>query len=115
MKKPRVAKGLCLALVMGMLASAWVLLAAGCDPTGTTQVVEQGKVVEQKAYEAATQANLKVIDTAIQAFYMQSGKWPTDIGQLKEFFGGRIPVDPSGGTYYIMMVNGQAKAGVRQQ
>lgn len=99
-------------LALGMLAPAG-MLAAGCDPTGTTQVVEQGKVVEQKAYEAATQANLKMIDTAIEVFYTQSGKWPTDIGQLKEFFGGRIPVDPSGRAYYITMVNGRAKAGVR--
>lgn len=112
MKRSRAAMVICFFLLLGLLASA-TMLVVGCDPTGTTQMVEQGKQIEQKALDAASQANLKMIDSAIQVYYAENEEWPTSISQLTQYFGGKIPTDPSGKTYYIQMVNGQAKAAVK--
>jgi hypothetical protein len=109
----RFVKVVCLGVMLLLLAAGAATLIAGCDPTGTTQVVDQGKQLEQKAYDAARMANLKIIDSAIQAYYAEREEWPTDISQLASYFGGKIPTDAAGGTYYITTVNGEAKAAVK--
>ncbi len=96
---------LALALAAGLLA--------GCDPTGTTQVVEEGHKIQEKALDATTSANLRIIDSAIQVYYAENGEWPTSMSQLSSCFGGKPPSDPRGRTYYIKMVDGEAKAAVK--
>ncbi|MBU1671002.1 MAG: hypothetical protein KKF41_06855 [Actinobacteria bacterium] len=104
--------------VAGLLALSLVLV-AGCGSTTTTTPAgtsEPGGTIEnvqQQALDVAREANLKLIDSAIQQYYTQNGTWPTSINQLLEYFGGKMPTDPAGGTYYIVMQGGEAKAAVR--
>jgi len=69
--------------------------------------------VEQQANSAARQANLRMIDTAIQQYYAENGNYPTSLDQLSQFFSGGVPSDPAGGQYYITTENGVSKAAVR--
>ncbi|MHB8896533.1 MAG: hypothetical protein ACYC99_15325 [Candidatus Geothermincolia bacterium] len=113
MKKSMALRVISCAVMLALVAAVGVVAVAGCDPTGVSQVVEQGKKLEQQALDAATTANLRMIDAAIQVYYAENEKWPTDINQLAQSFGGKVPSDPSGKTYYIQMVNGEAKAAVK--
>lgn len=56
--------------------------------------------IKQQANSAARDANLRIINTAIQAYTAEMGQPPTDISQLTKYLGS-TPVDPAGGTYYI--------------
>lgn len=69
--------------------------------------------VEQNAGGAARQANLRMIDSAIQMYQSNTGEYPTSVDQLVQYFAGGIPADPLGGTYYIANQGGEAKAAVR--
>jgi competence protein ComGC len=106
-------KMISLCVMLAIIAAAAATMIAGCDPTGTSQIVDQGKQLEQKAYDAARQANLKIIDASIQAYYAEHEEWPTSISQLESYFGGKVPTDAAGGTYYIVTENGEAKAAVK--
>jgi predicted small lipoprotein YifL len=94
---------------------------AGCGGSGTTSSSPDGQTDEnvstdnavQQANNAVRQANLKMIDSAIQAYYVENGVYPTGINQLSQYFASGVPVDPLGGTYYIVTQGGVAKAAVR--
>lgn len=96
--------------MVGLLALS-LLLVAGCG--GVTDPAETIENVQNQALDVARQANLRIIDSTIQQYYAQNGTWPTNMSQLVEFFGGKVPTDPAGGTYYIVMQGGEAKAAVR--
>jgi hypothetical protein len=114
MKKSKVAKAVCCVLMMALIAGAVLVVVAGCDPTGTSQTVEQGSQVEQQAINAARQANLAIINSAIAAYEAEhDGEPPTDISQLTSYFGGKIPTDPGGGTFYLTTEGGQTKAAIK--
>ena len=97
------------------------LALAGCgsgskSSTGSHPSTELGNTinsVEQQAGNAAREANLRLIDAAIQQYYATSGSYPTDISQLSQYFARGVPTDPLGGTYYITTQNGVATAAVR--
>ena len=54
-----------------------------------------------------------MIDSAIHVYYAEKGVWPTSLSQLMPDLGNKVPTDPTGGTYYIVIENGHAKAPVR--
>lgn len=98
--------------------------AVGCGGSGGTAsdsspadepAEETGTVnsVRQKADSAAGNANLRMIDSAIQQYYTANGDYPTSINQLSRYFVGGLPVDPSGGTYYLVVEGGVPRAAVR--
>jgi hypothetical protein len=88
---------------------AVVVLSAGCN----SGIPDPGKAVQSikdQTSQVARQANL----AAISSFELaNNGDAPTSINQLSTYLGGKIPVDPLGGTYYIIVENGAASAGVR--
>jgi hypothetical protein len=96
-----------------------VVAVAGCGGSGTsskTSAPGVGDVVnnaKNQANGAVREANLRMIDSAIQQYYASTGSWPTDVSQLSQYFSGGLPTDPGKGTYYITTENGQAKAAVR--
>ncbi|HEY5494618.1 MAG TPA: hypothetical protein VIK15_08475 [Candidatus Anoxymicrobiaceae bacterium] len=103
-----------IAVVASLVAlSAVVVLSAGCN----TGIPDPGKAVQSikdQTSQVARQANLAAIEAAISAFELaNNGDVPTSINQLLSYLGGKIPVDPLGGTYYIIVENGAASAGVR--
>ncbi len=69
--------------------------------------------VEQRAGNAAREANLRMIDSAIQQYFAANGSYPTDISQLAQYFARGVPTDPLGGTYYLTTRNGVTAAAVR--
>ena len=116
----------------GLLAAALLFMVVAClagcgtktevEPSSTSPVgatSPQGTIegtvenVHQQANAAAREANLRQIDSAIQQYYNMYGKWPTSVSQLAPYFARGVPKDPAGGTYYIKMEGGQAKAAVR--
>ena len=114
MKKSKVARAVCCLITMALIAGVVLVVVAGCDPTGTSQVVEQGTKIEQQALSAARQANLAIINSAIAVYEAEhDGESPTDISQLAASFGGKTPSDPGGATYYLTTVGGQTKAAVK--
>ncbi len=104
-----------------LLFAILTVVLAGCGGSGTTSSVPGGQTEEdvstdnavQQANNAVRQANLKMIDSAIQAYYAENGVYPTGINQLAQYFASGVPVDPLGGTYYIITQGGVAKAAVR--
>lgn len=96
------------AILLALLLAVVVL--AGCGKTEPEKVVEE---VHQEANTAATEANLRTIDSAIQMYYMQEGEYPSKIGQLVPTYFKKVPTDPGGGTYYLVKDNGGVKAAVR--
>jgi len=88
------------------------VLASGCGGVESpSQMVNQ---VKDRASAVARQANLTAIDAAISTYQLDHDQQvPTDINQLLTYLGGKIPVDPLGGTYYIVVKNGAASAAVR--
>lgn len=89
----------------------------GSQPsTGSQSPTDLGNTingVEQQASNAAREANLRLIDAAIQQYYATNGSYPTSISQLSQYFSRSVPTDPLGGTYYITTRNGVATAAVR--
>ena len=112
--KKTLAAALSLLLVCTLLS-----VLAGCGDSGSkpaSQPVEEtGGIneIQQRAYSAAREANLRMIDSAIQSYYAENGAYPTSITQLAQYFAGGVPRDPEGGTYYIITQGGVAKAAVR--
>ncbi len=106
--------GLLLVLLCSLLSAL-----AGCGSSGSkpaSQPTEEtGGIdgVQQRAFDAAREANLRMIDSAIQAYYAENGAYPTSITQLTQSFARGVPADPAGGTYYILTQGGVAKAAVR--
>jgi hypothetical protein len=104
-----------------LLIAALMLGVVGCGSgsKNTTQSQPSNSVgdtidnVQEQAYSAAREANLRIIDTAIQQYYAENGNYPTSLSQLSQFFSGGVPSDPAGGQYYITTENGVAKAAVR--
>jgi hypothetical protein len=115
--------GKALPVVLSLLLIA-VLMAtvAGCDllSSGNSNKTEQSsgaadtvKGIKQKANSAAREANLRIIDAAIEAYQAENGEPPASISQLSQYFSRGVPSDPAGGTYYITTENGETKAAVR--
>ena len=99
------------ALASLLAVSAAAVLSAGCSVPNPGKAVEN---IKDQASQVARQANLAAIDSAISFYETQNDQQlPTSITQLTSYLGGKIPVDPLGGTYYIYVENGEAKAGVR--
>lgn len=111
-----------LAAALSLLLFCALLSAlSGCGSSGSgskpaSQPVEEtGGINEfqQRAYNAAREANLRMIDSAIQFYYAENEAYPTSLTQLTQFFARGVPADPMGGTYYIITQGGVAKAAVR--
>ena len=115
-------------IALSLLAiTALALALAGCGSgsksstgsqpaTGSQSPTDLGNTinnVEQQTGNAAREANLKLIDAAIQQYYAANGSYPTDISQLSQYFARGVPTDPLGGTYYITTQNGVATPAVR--
>jgi PBP1b-binding outer membrane lipoprotein LpoB len=104
-----------------LMVSALTVVLVGCDSgsdttNGSQPAGETGDTinsVKQQANSAAREANLRMIDSAIQMYYTENNSYPTSINQLSQYFSGGVPSDPAGGTYYIKVENGAAKAAVR--
>jgi hypothetical protein len=90
-------------LVLMVLAIAAISAGCGSKTTGTQSGTEGGLIQQTKkaANEAARQANLRIIDSAVDLYYSSKGLYPTDINQLVPDFLPKIPTDPEGGTYYL--------------
>lgn len=56
----------------------------------------------EKAEAGACEANLRMIDSAIQQYKMNEGNAPTDIEALGDYFLDGVPHCPSGGEYSIV-------------
>lgn len=104
-------------LLLALLGT--VLAGCGGSGSGGTSSSQPGEDVgtmdnmQQRANNAVREANLKMIDNAIQVYYAENGAYPTGVNQLTRFFASGVPVDPAGGTYYIVSQGGVAKAAVR--
>jgi hypothetical protein len=110
-----------------LLITALALALAGCGSESESSIGSQPAAgsgsstgtgntingVEQQAANAVREANLKMIDSAIQQYNAANGAYPTDISQLSQYFARGVPTDPLGGTYYIATQNGVATAAVR--
>lgn len=117
--KKAAAGALCLFVLLAFTAGV-----AGCGSSGGTasdsspagqSAEETGTIntIRQKADSAASSANLRLIDSAIQQYYAATGDYPTTINQLSQYFTGGLPVDPSGGAYYLVVEGGVPRAAVR--
>ena len=111
-------------LVLLFALSAMVLGGCGGQSAGPQNVVGSNPAspdglpqdlsnIKNKANDAARQANLQIINTAIQVYIATEEKNPTSIDQLVPQYLPKVPTDPAGGTYYIQMVGGEAKAAAR--
>lgn len=121
----RVMKLLSLLLLALLLALTAVFFAGcgggsggGADESGIQEkslmdVPEVVNTAKQGASNAAREANLRTIDSAVQAFYATEGVYPTNVNQLVPAYLRTVPVDPLGGTYYIASEGGVARAAVR--
>lgn len=103
-------KKLVLFVLIAALSLAPVVFFAGCGETVVEKTVD---TVHEAADTAAREANLKTIDSAIQMYYIENGEYPTDINQLVPSYLRYLPTDSQGGTYYIVVQQGEAKAAVR--
>ncbi|MBK5092363.1 MAG: hypothetical protein JJE48_02460 [Actinobacteria bacterium] len=94
-----------------------VAVLAGCGSTTTeTQSATEGgllKETQEAANEAAREANLRIIDSSVELYYAENGTYPSDINQLVPTYLPKIPTDPAGGTYYLVMEGEQPKAAVK--
>ncbi len=100
--------------VLFLLVALLAVLLAGC--MGTQEAaVEPVEVegIQRKADTAAREANLRMIDTAIQMYYSEEGVYPSGINQLVPSYFSKIPTDSAGGTYYLMKEGGTVKAAVK--
>ena len=104
-------------VVLLPLALSIAAFSEGCgSKTAETQSATEGGFIEQtkqQANEAARQANLRTIDSAVDLYYASNGSYPADISQLAPEFLPRIPTDPAGGTYYLTTEGGRPKAAVK--
>lgn len=101
-----------LVVLVAVVMSALVL--GGCTGSDTsTDLPDTLENVEQQANQAAREANLKMIDSAIEIYYNSTGEYPTSMKQLVPEYLMRMPEDPMGGTYYIKKKGGGAEAAVK--
>ncbi|UNC92574.1 competence type IV pilus major pilin ComGC [Candidatus Contubernalis alkaliaceticus] len=56
--------------------------------------------VTEKAEKGACEANIRMLDGAIQQYYMFHDNWPVDMGSINDYFSDP-PTCPSGGDYSI--------------
>jgi hypothetical protein len=95
-------------LVVALLA----VLLTGC--LGAQEAaIEQVETIERKADTAAREANLRMIDTAVQMYYAEDGIYPSNINQLVPRYFNSVPTDSAGGTYYLVKEGGTVKAAVK--
>ena len=98
--------------VLFLLVALVAVLLAGC--LGTQEVVvEPVEGIQQKADTTAREANLRMIDTAVQMYYAEEGVYPSQINQLVPTYFSKIPTDSAGGTYYLVKEGGTVKAAVK--
>lgn len=101
-------------MALSLVLVVSVILAAGCGGQSTVgQFVNPVQSIKQNANNQVRAMNLQVINMSIQTYYTENGKYPTNMSQLSKYFMKGIPADPAGGSYYIVMKNGVAKAAVR--
>jgi ABC-type glycerol-3-phosphate transport system substrate-binding protein len=116
MRKREIKRRLALTIV-ALLAFSAVAVLAGCGSktTGTQSATEGGFIEQTKeaANDAARQANLKTINMAVEVYYAETGTYPTEINQLIPAYLPKIPTDPAGGTYYLVMEGGIPKAAAK--
>jgi len=85
---------------------------AGCGTK--TEPEKTVDTVKQQAEQATRDVNLRIIDSAIQMYYAETGEYPTNISQLSKYFkDGKPPTDPMGGTYYIKTGGAEPVAAVQ--
>ena len=103
--------------IVALLAFSAVAVLAGCgSKTNGTQSATEGGFIQQTqkaANDAAREANFRIINTAVEVYYAEVGTYPTDINQLVPTYLPKIPTDPTGGTYYLVMEGGIPKAAVK--
>ena len=85
---------------------------AGCE-TPMEEAVEQVEGIERKADTAAREANLRMIDSAVDMYYAEEGVYPSTINQLVPSYFSKIPTDSAGGTYYLVKEGATVKAAVK--
>jgi hypothetical protein len=114
MRRAKVVKVVGWLLPLLLVAGAVAVIGAGCGAT-TEQPAKVLETVQNQANDAARAANIAALNMAIQAYQAENeGNTPTDISQLAKYLeGGRLPVDPYGGTYYLNTGGGQVSVGVR--
>ena len=104
-------------LVLSLVVLSIVAVSAGCGrkTTGTQSATEGGFIERTKgaANDAARQVNLRTIDLAVELYYASKGSYPTDISQLAPEYLPKVPTDPAGGTYYLVMEGERPKAAVK--
>ena len=104
-------------VVMLILGLSVVAVLAGCGSTTTeTQSATEGGMLQETqeaANEAARQANLRIIDSGVEMYYADNGTYPADINQLVPTYLPKMPTDPAGGTYYLLMEGERPKAAVK--
>ena len=104
-------------LVLSLMVLSIVAVSGGCGrkTTGTQSATEGGFIERTKgaANDAARQANLRTIDLAVELYYASKGSYPTDISQLGPEYLPKVPTDPAGGTYYLVMEGERPKAAVK--
>lgn len=98
------------AVLVIVLIAVFCSVLAGCGESPTETVIEN---VQQPASTAATEANLRIVDQAIQAYYISEGEYPSSVNELVPEYLKKIPEDPAGGTYYIIVQDEGAKAAVK--
>lgn len=108
------------AVAVLLLPALLIAVASGCGGRpGTAEYSRPGEPgstagePRRQAGGAARQANLRMIDSAVQQYFVTNGEWPTVIGQLAPYFSRGIPADPEGGTYCLVNAGGEVKAAVR--
>lgn len=102
-------KAIVLTLVAAITLAGAISL-AGCGKTAPEQFIEN---TQQNANAAVRDANLRTIDGAVQFYYAEKGQYPGDISQLVPEFLKTAPVDPAGGTYYLVDQGGTVRAAVK--
>lgn len=113
-------------LFLALLLALTAVFLAGCGGSGGSSdgenaiegkslldVPEVVNTAKQGASNAARESNLRIIDSAIQGYYVSEGAYPTTVEQMVPTYLKSVPVDQLGGTYYIMSQNGAATAAVR--
>jgi hypothetical protein len=102
MRRATILRAVTCLLPVILIAGVFAVMVAGCS----SPTEEPAKVIENvtnQANDAARAANIAVINVALQAYQaVNEGATPTNIDQLAKYLeGGRLPVDPYGGTYYL--------------
>jgi len=99
-------------VVLLLMVALLMVLLTGC--LGTQEAsVEPVEGIQRKADTAAREANLRMIDTAVQMYYAEEGDYPSEINQLVPSYFSEIPTDSAGGTYYLVKEGVTVKAAVK--